>query len=76
MECNQLDLLEKKCKWMDETVQQTCSYTLFQVLFQRSLQDGVVHYPLQTVLDVPKDVKLEKYTVPFLSSGAQMGTFC
>ena len=65
MECNQLGLLEKQCKWMDETVQQTCSYTFFQVLFQRSLQGGVVHYPLQTVLDFLKEVKLDKYCTIF-----------
>ena len=40
----------------------------FQVLFQRSLQGGVVQYPLQTVLDFLKQYKLDKYCDTFQDS--------
>ena len=41
----------------------------FQVLFQRSLQGGVVRYPLQTVLDFLKQQGLEKYCDAFQKCG-------
>ena len=41
---------------------------LFQVLFQRRLQGGVVQYPLQTVLNFLEQYKLGKYCLIFQQS--------
>ena len=42
---------------------------VFQVLFRRRLQGGVVQYPLQTVLNFLGKYKLDKYRVIFQRSG-------
>ena len=42
---------------------------VFQVLFRRRLQGGVVQYPLQTVLNFLEQYKLSKYCLIFQRSG-------
>ena len=47
----------------------TWCFAHFQVLFQRSLQGGKVHYPLETVLTFLEQNKLDKYCAVFKEWG-------